>query len=222
MRRTAAASAIVAVIVLWAAPAMVVADDVFTLPWDRTDPRTTTQVWNFDASDTLNVPADDPSTPAFDNPNGTPVANLLAGGSHNANFQGRSGVWQVQPIIQPISFTVPTPVDPLAPVLGLLQVTWHEDGSLPTFAPPSGGNFDFLGTQPASDAGWFVSAYQFDLSSSPADVTVLVAGDNTDPDGSFIDQVIIDTLTVPAPGAATVMFACGMIALARRRHRRRH
>lgn len=206
-----------AVVVCVSAPAS--ADDVFALPWDRESFNSTYQQWSFESIS----PADDvaPSGTLF-NPNGDPFADLTTGDTVPTvgAFAGRSTVLQLindqnDPTnIQAAVFHVPTPAASDLELTGFIQVTWS--GNFPGVIVPSGTGAFPIETVAASDPGWSVTTFAFAEFPSPAGITVAISAF---PDQvTYIDQVIVDTLSAPTPAAGvSALGLLGLIAVRRRR-----
>jgi len=208
-------------------------------PWDR-DPllaasqRTTFAEWSFDNSATMPEPGlitgdfKDELDTAFGGDH--PTLGTGAGMSYlDGTGPGGASGWQAtSPNIQEntLAFNIPNWVDQEPDKWLAAQITYH--GQLPTSQV-----FAFLGlSDPVDD----VSLPFFNTLLTDPDLPngasfrheIWEIHPNPDweqyvlfvPEGTFIDQVVIDTISNPEPGAFAVTLVGSMLLMTRRRNRR--
>ncbi len=192
---------------------MAVADDLNPPPW-RGQPDTTFQHWTFGPNSPSGAP-----DPGYNNPNGTPFMNSSDGGSFwEPTVNGRIGVWGVTSGF--LHFRVPNDNEPDAIAKYIwIQVTWA--GQVPPGVNGvSSTDHDFV---PLGDPqtialadGWFHTTFQFSLKECPEWEDIFITNPGVTGAPLYIDQVVIDTICVPAPATGALAFV-GLVALGRRR-----
>lgn len=225
MRRCMVFSCVLAALFA-ALPAL--AGDNLPPPWPRTlpdgtpAPNVTYQCWTFTNGPEMIVPPD----PGWWNPHGVPVGPRIIPADPNnppiwlPEFGGRSGVWCLNPGDM-LEFDIPNWYMPPP----FEKAIWVQIKHL--FGPP---RVDVLyphpagsGVSPAAPLGsvpvgppgtpWVESAYGTILPFCPDFEVIKI----TALEQMYIDQVCIDTICIPAPGAAALLGLGGLIAARRRR-----
>lgn len=194
-------------------PALTRADDLAPPPW-RAGPLATFQDWDFSAGPDGGAP-----DVAFANPIGAPFIIPTSPIAWLATSHGRDEVWTLSPT-GGIDAIVPHDVDLSRPADLWIQVTYWSDSPAP-LAPAFSitSSFDTalladVATTTLAD-GWRheVSRWTIDRAASYHELRFRSPGAP-----AFIDDLIIDVRTVPAP-AASAALAAGLAAGAIRRRR---
>lgn len=189
-----------------------VADDLNPPTW-RGQPHSTFQHWTFPP----NNPSGQPDE--WVNPNGTPIMSTTDNAQYFAEFGGRIGVWGF-PGDNHLRFDVPNHDNPDAAYKVIwVQVTWFGAG-LPGVdgITSSETPLNLVGdphTIQLAD-GWFHTTWELTVKECPDFETIWVR--NLNPTGAplYIDQVVIDTICVPAPASGLLALA-GLVFAGRRR-----
>ena len=190
--------------------ATALADDLFPPDW-RGQPNTTFQHWTFDYDQNPNNDGS-PWFPEIDeNPYGEPTITTAYGdeGWYDV-WEGREGV--MNPFWSEIYINLPNVPDPNDWKIVWLQMTWWH----PEFYPPS-----FLWADPIGELryeehyelenGWYHSVYEVRIPGNPPFETVAFLTDQ------LFDQIVVDTICIPAPGAVGLIGVAGLIGARRRR-----
>lgn len=209
MRKLALAGLLLAFIVT-----PVLGDDNFPPPWDRANPRATYQRWEFDTS--LN-----PTPPNFMiNPFGVAALTVTpAPGDDWRNlYDNRIGVW---PLSGEILVDIPNaPDQPDWTKKVWIQLTWELEGTILPDITVNG----VVGQEIETDIlevyqghEWFHTTWLVNLPNNPPSETVRIAGD------LMVDELVIDTICVPAPGAVMLgVIGIGMVGTYTRKRRLKH
>ena len=203
--------------------APVLADDLIPPPWDRYTPNTVYADWGFDApgNNGVYVAEDFWQLSSFDDP----YIDTYYGDAYWLDqFEGRDGVlnpWGSDVVqIHLDNYNCYNPVKYM-----YLQITWWTDGSqggrpLPMVWDAYSPHGDVTWSDAvATDEfelgdGWWYSRWYIEMWPNPEWEWV-----NFIPDWSetmYIDQIVVDTLCIPAPGVLALL---GVAALIRRRRR---
>ena len=179
-----------------------------TLPsWIRGTAGTTYQVWNF-VTNQLNSP-DGPLTNSY----GTPQAIIITNGSvkwynTNSSFSTNQGLWVINK--SSMKFTIPV-VAANRPQTNQIQITYLSGGGLaavPTLVVSNGTQLTLVSSLAGASGNfgsqWFTNLYSCVIQPATSSETIVVVGDQSV--GSAIDQVIVDSIQLAAPTAATATF----------------
>ena len=191
------------VVVGMVAPAL--ADDLYPPDW-RGQPNTTFQHWTFD---TNQAPVWYPEVD--ENPYGEPFITSYFGDEVWYDmWEGRDGV--VNPWANELYINLPNVPEPNDWKIVYIQMTWWWNFE---FMPPI---FEY--SEPYGDlvyeehipldGGWFQSVYEIWIPGNPDFEMVSFSVDQ------WFDQIVVDTICIPAPGALALI---GVAGLVRRRRR---
>jgi hypothetical protein len=195
----------VLVMMLVAATRVATADDLFPPTW-RGLPGSTWAVWDY------LTPNPNPLPDMGFNPYGTPQTQIYPGVGQVwwQQLDGRFGVW---PLSGEIWVDIPNRPEPQPWKEIQIQLTWE---------PQAPGNTPFVLTtvpeqvngmlvqQIPLDGLWMHSIYTIHLEPNPLWERILITG------GINVDQLVIDTICVPEPGALSLLLV-GLLALRRTR-----
>jgi hypothetical protein len=184
--------------------ASVKADDLYQPPWQRGEPNTTYQVWDF-GTGANPVVADT----AF-NPNGTPLATIN-GGTWSFIYDNHIGVWTLGTLDTIDCFIPNTPRDDTRTKDIWTQVTWQPDNNGAPVVSVDGVASTLIMSVPAGNGGWLQNVYLTTLQFNPSQEDVVISGSL--PGTTFdVGQVVIDTECVPEPSSLALL-ALGAISL---------
>jgi hypothetical protein len=223
--RKVAPAAIVAAgaIACWSAPAL--GHDLDPPPWERFVPFTTFQEWDFNQPGTIPPDGDAPGNwynegKANDTPLATPGVDLVWHDIIMGDLATRTGLYEgLGDGMSYIDFFVPNWIDeePLKWIWIQINGVW-QPGSAPPFVQfitgEDSGNavdgipleaFDFIPGEHRTE--WW------EMRPNPDFETIRIYL----PDAAFVDQVVIDTISFPAPGAIGLLAVAGLAASRRRR-----
>lgn len=191
------------------------ADDLIPPPWERGTPGSTFQEWTFDgppaAGDGYYLPE------AVDNPFGDPVVYdpYYWDGDWLETFEGRTGV------IHPwdwIEIHLPNDPTPRPTKEIYIQITYWADGEIPdpdVYVPAGGDTITLLDSLDLED-GWWYDRWHITIEPNPDFEEI----DFWPLDGStydmYIDQIVVDTICIPEPGALSLLALGGLVFLRRR------
>jgi hypothetical protein len=218
---------LLAICALALAVVQVFADDV-SPPATRGQAGTTYGLWNFSTSTTS------PAPDSFINPNGTPVLTITPSADQSgigwqdslpAVYGSKQGFWDLGDDGH-IDLSLPTPGPGTTTETLQLQITyWLSIDQAPqvTISPSAtlqSSQNTLVLTGPHGLGSWYTEVLDYSISPNPANNEVRISGDPTS--GSVIDQVIVDSLTVPEPSgisiaAVTVVAGVGARRLLRRK-----
>jgi hypothetical protein len=209
----AACAASAALVCAW--PAL--GDDLNPPPW-RGGPGTTYQHWDFSAGPGGGAPDAGP----YSNPNGVPALVPSNPSNWLPTLSGRFDVWAVNDF-DPLRFNIPNDNDPNNIKDVWVQITFQSfSGGIGSDVRDTNGNFaGVLSGYPQVvplPGGWFHETIVFRFAQCPPGETLTIYPPQPGT-VAFIDQVVIDTICVPAPGAAVGMGVIGLAAVGRRRRR---
>ena len=186
------------------------ADDLFPPDW-RGQPNTTFQHWTFDYDQNPNNDGS-PWYPEIDeNPYGEPFITTYYGDEvwHEV-WEGREGV--INPFWSELYINLPNVPDPNDWKIVWVQMTWW----YPEFYVP-----EFLWSDPYGDLmyeehyeldnGWYHSVYEIWIPGNPEFELVAFGTDQ------YFDQIVVDTICIPAPGALAMIGVAGLLGARRRR-----
>ncbi len=194
----------------------VLADDLNTPPWQRETENTTYQIW--DTWDTLGNGVYEAqefytSPNAWENPwIYAPSATIWS------SYDGRDDVLVINDG-NPLEIYIQNwPDNPAGSKEIYMQITYHWDGfiDIPELVWPSGYNPDLLVFEDLGN-GWFYDQYLWTIDDQSPDFEMFYIW-AADLDNLVIDQIIIDTRTVPTPASLSLL-ALGGFAMIRRRRR---
>lgn len=221
--KTRAQTFFVAVVVACCLFSTAWADDVVPPPW-RGDANTTFQEWEF-------LTNDNPAAPLagnLSNPYGSPSAAITVGtlgsgwwATYPPIAGGREGVWDIGQGDGQIVLTIPNSADtgPLTWKEVLVQIAYYKDlTGAPTIDVP-GASLSDSGSQLVetvpSWGQWWVDWSLWRIEPNPLEETIIISGN--DPNMSMIDQIVVDTQSVPEPASFLLMAFGGVSFLFRRR-----
>jgi hypothetical protein len=187
--------------------ASVKADDIYPPPWQRGQPNTTYQAWDF-GSAANPVVADTP----YYNPNGTPTATIIgASAIWSAFYDNHVGVWTLG-AGDSIDFFIPnTPADPTRSKDIWTQITWQTDNNGSPVVTVDGVASTLQFSVPVGNGGWLQNVYLTTLRGNPSQEDVIISGSL--PGTTFdLGQAVIDTECVPEPSSLALL-ALGAISL---------
>lgn len=196
------------------------ADDLTPPPW-RFGPDTTFQHWDFSAGPIGGTP-DASQAGNWTNPYGTPILTPVGSATWLPTMAGRNDVWSVFTGGQ-LVFDIPNELAPAPHHKDLwLQVTFFAGAALvfpgATVMAPNGNNFTMVGNPILTPLGngWVHELTQWTYPACPGmeHVTLYPSQPGTT---LFVDQVVIDTICVPAPAGPVVLALTGLAMLRRRR-----
>jgi len=176
--------------------------------WERGDPGTTYQRWDF------STPADPAIPETNQNPYGTPVADIVQPLGYMQSYLGRPGVWVGNPLV--IDLYIPNREYPSPYKEIWLEIGYR--GTLPGIAVvPSGGVPVPLGVTATRDAQtfWWTAIYGWRIYPNPLEENIIITAGGT---GGYVDYVAVDTICIPAPGAVLLgSIGVGLVGLLHRR-----
>ena len=192
-------------------------------PWARGSDGTTYSVWNF-ITNNLN-----PAPDVVYNPYGTASASInynppFGTGWYdtNSNYGSVQGFWDIAN--GSITLTVPiAPPNGSYPETNQIQITyWSDISAAPTLSVANGtqigSTVTIPGVNPSGPGQWFTDVTTWLISPGTTPDIITILGDQST--GSVIDQVVVDTLTVPEPTTISLV-ALGVAAFAGAFFRRR-
>jgi hypothetical protein len=179
------------------------ADDIYPPPWQRGDPGTTYQAWDFGTS------ANPSLGDTVYNPYGTPTATIN-GGTWSLFYGGHVGIWTLGASDSIDLFIPNTPLDTNNIKEVWTQVTWQPDaGPAPVVTVDYGSNSivsTLQFTAPVGVGEWLQSVYLAELLYNPASENVIIT------ETGDVGQVVIDTICVPEPSSLALL-ALGAVSL---------
>jgi hypothetical protein len=196
--------------------AVVIADDINPPSW-RSQPNTTYQHWDFHAGPIGGAPD---GLPAWYNQYGTPNFTPSNPSNWLSTLGGRNDVWAVNDFDR-LDLTVPNANDALAYTDVWIQVTYQSfNGSIGTAVTDNLGNnpgvWAGFPTFISLPGGWVHKTEMYRFFGAPP-YNVVTIFPPTLGTVVFVDQVVVDTITVPAPATLGPMAALGLAAVRRRR-----
>jgi len=175
--------------------------------WERGDPGSTYQKWEFST-------AADPAIPEINqNPYGPPMADIVQSLGH-IDYLGRDGVWVGMPL--KIDLYIPN-----QPVPNTYKEIWLEIGycgtlSAITVEPHPGGVVVPLTVTPGGTIPWRTAIYGWRIYPNPLDENIMITVGGTGV--GYVDYVAVDTICIPAPGAVLLgSIGVGLVGWLRRR-----
>ena len=212
---------ILALIVVLCMAAPVLADDLFPPDW-RGDPGSTFQHWTFDndpAGSSILLPD------VVDNPFGQPelLDNYPSSADWYQDYEGRQGVYHFY-----WNFWLDIPNQPLPNPLKWIQVqiTWWDAGDMdlydpgfPEFLPdesflPTGEFTNVSSNTIVLEGQWKHTTWLIEITPNVDFESLFFQG--LEDDEMIIDQIVVDTICIPSPGALALL---GLAGLAGRRRR---
>jgi PEP-CTERM motif len=187
--------------------ASVKADDLYPPPWQRGQPNTTYQSWDFGTAANP-VVADAP----YFNPNGTPTATINgASAVWSPYYDNHVGVWTLG-AGDSIDFFIPnTPADNTRTKDIWTQITWQTDNNGSPVVTVDGVASTLEFSVPVGTGRWTQNVYLTTLQFNPSQEDVVVSGSL--PGTTFdLGQAVIDTECVPEPSSLALL-ALGGISL---------
>ena len=201
------------VAVLAVGSGLAVADDLFQPGW-RGDPGSTYQQWTFDGDD-------NPAAPEVSlNPYGTGTATMSSVWADIG--PGRSGVWMDLDLIE---LWIPNQQEPNDYKELWVQITYLIDDFFvpPAYVAPTvdvpgavylGGETVILETGPVNH--WELQLSQWRIEPNPPDETINITWLPPGRPYGAVDQIVVDTICIPEPGAVSLLVV-GVLALLKRK-----
>jgi len=204
--RRIAVAASIAFVVVGALSSRVLADDLNPPPWQRFQPGTTFQEWEFLTS------SPNPAPDLVYNPYGMPELTAIPGAlqTWQAVWDGRQGVW-------PLSGTMLVGIsnNPVAnPYKDVwIQLTWEAQapGNRPTVWETISGEYGTIVSEVSVGGSWLLTTYNIHLIPNPSFENVRIDG------GIMVDELVIDTICIPEPGTLALFGLGGLVLFLRRR-----
>jgi len=196
------------------------ADDRMPPPWDRSDPFAVTLEWDFFSD--ANPLAPDGALTNLSNVNvDFPAAATISGDtatweSFTNNDGTEDGGWNFGDGGGAITFEVPNVRD-LLPMKWLqIQITYEGQtppmiGQVSAFDNVFGENVGIFRESVIDEPGYRKEHWVFEPN---PDWEILVL---EVPEFTFIDQIVIDSISIPSPGSVTLVGLAGLVALRRKR-----
>jgi len=187
------------------------AEDLNPPPWDRANPRSSFQLWEFFTDDTS------PAPDILENPFGAPVLDVIPAADWMPEVDGHIGVW---PLSGEIDVWIPN----------WPEICWWKDIQIQLVWKPAYLN-DYLwddqplvgvttgleqykvfieSTTQKLDDGWMYSLYDIEVFPNPIWEWIAIKGD------ILVDELVIDTLCIPEP-ATMLLIGMGGLAVLRKR-----
>lgn len=185
--------------------------------WQRGEPGSTYQQWEFLSADLTPVPD------FLDNPYGTPSLTVYPDGPWLEDWGGHYGVWSLSGAIE-----TEIPNNPVQNDYKLVQIqlTWSSELEVPVapviiIASDPAGELTLIDETtislgptgvPGASTDWYHSTYLYDIVPNPNFETITISG------SIVVDELVIDTICAPEPATMSLL-GLGVVCMIRRKRR---
>jgi hypothetical protein len=209
-----------AVLVLCVYSAQAWADDIYDIPWQRFQGRTTYQHWSFG---TFNYDTNNDNWPpdAWYGPHEPGLGDNGLGWQEEW-YEGRNGVYIVD-----LKFEVDIdnyPSDINSQKVAYIQVVWHINGpiGLPSLSAEGTDGAPDMSVSIVQEeildgpgSGWVYTCFEMTIEPNPQYETIEIAPQEFG-GRLYIDQLVIDTICIPEPAGMFLLGLGSILAMSRR------